>query len=171
MQGAESRVCLPCLGGIKIMNVPVNIVKPIADVLKRYWAFTYQQSILCILDEEDSNFISVLKDAGFLVDCIPIKDFYALTVYDVLEYDYLVGNCNNSFNSKFFLKFIELAKPFAMFTDVRLRTDLNYVKLIANNKAEQLFVYVDDEGGNSSYGGTYICKNLFRDVLNMAEVK
>lgn len=155
------------------MNVPVNIVKPIADVLKRYCAFTYyQQSILCILDEEeDSNFVSVLKDAGFLVDCIPIKDFYALTVFDVLEYDYLVGNCNNSFNSKFFLKFIALAKPFAMFTDIRLRTDLNYIKLIANNKAEQLFVYVDDEEGSSSYGGTYICKNLFRDTLNMVEVK
>ena len=57
-----------------------------------------------------------------------------------------------------------------MFTDIRLRTDLNYIKLIANNKAEQLFVYVDEEG-NSSYGGTYICKNLFRDMLNMAEVK
>ena len=60
MQGAESRVCLSCLGGSKMIvsalttkndewYTPSYAIEPIAQVLKRYRSSIHQQKVLCLL--------------------------------------------------------------------------------------------------------------------------
>lgn len=134
----------------------------------RYWAFTYQQKILCVLDAENFNFVSVLRETGFLVDCVTIEDFSAFAKADVKDYDYILGD---SFSYELFLKLMEFKKPFALYTEFFLSHNMYYLKLLKNNKAEQLILYADDKNGNSTYCGSYICRNLFKDSLNIAEVR
>lgn len=99
---------------------PSYAVEPIAQVLKQR-PFTCKQKILCPFDKQNSNFVTVLENAGFLVEHSHIdegKDFFSYTKEDVKDFDFIISNPPYSLKLSIFRKLFELEKPFAMLVGV-----------------------------------------------------
>ena len=194
MQGAESRVCLSCLGGSKMIvsalttkndewYTPSYAVEPIAQVLKRYRSSIHQQKVLCPFDKGNSNFVAVLRNAGFLVEHSHIedgKDFFSYTKEEVRDFDYIISNPPYSLKVPVFRKLFELEKPFAMLVgvvglfDSKEKAELfaaNPVELLYLNPRVQYFCPAfEGKISKPPYQSAYVCKNLFKNQINFAKV-
>lgn len=161
---------------------PSYAVEPIAQVLKQR-PFTCKQKILCPFDKQNSNFVTVLENAGFLVEHSHIdegKDFFSYTKEDVKDFDFIISNPPYSLKLSIFRKLFELEKPFAMLVGVAGLFDskeraeffsMNQVELLYLTPRVQYFCPTfNGKIANPPYQSAYVCRNLFKNQLNFAKL-
>ena len=92
---------------------PTYAVQPIIKYLDR--GNKPQYTIWCPFDEEDSNYVIALKQAGFKVIATHIKNGQNFFEYEPEEfYDFIVSNPPFSIKDDILKRLNELGKPFAM---------------------------------------------------------
>ncbi|MBQ8207075.1 MAG: tRNA (adenine-N(6)-)-methyltransferase [Bacilli bacterium] len=92
---------------------PAYAVRPIIKYLDR--GNKPQYTIWCPFDEEDSNYVIELKQAGFKVIATHIKNGQNFFDYEPEEfYDFIVSNPPFSIKDDILKRLNELGKPFAM---------------------------------------------------------
>lgn len=141
---------------------PKILVMPILNFIPK------DKVIWCPFDTEDSEFVIVLKQAGYNVVYSHIdngKDFFE---YEPKEYDYIVSNPPFSKKLKVLDRLYKLGKPFAMLMNIEC---LNY-QVIGNfflDKDLQLLIFdkkVSFDGNTASFNTSYFCRGILpKDLM------
>lgn len=141
---------------------PKILVMPILNFIPK------DKVIWCPFDTEDSEFVIVLKQAGYNVVYSHIdngKDFFE---YEAKEYDYIVSNPPFSKKLKVLDRLYKLGKPFAMLMNIEC---LNY-QVIGNfflDKDLQLLIFdkkVSFDGNTASFNTSYFCRGILpKDLM------
>lgn len=141
---------------------PAILVKPIIKHLKK------GITIWCPFDTKNSEFVILLKEAGFNVIYSHIKDGKDFFNYEPSNYDCIISNPPFTKKLQVFERLYKLNKPFAMICPL---TMLNY-QIIGNffiDKNLQLLIVdkkVSFNGKTASFNNSYFCyKLLEKDLL------
>ena len=142
---------------------PPILVKPIIKYIKP------GSTIWCPFDTEDSEFVILLKEAGFNVLYSHIwygQDFFN---YEPKEkYDYIISNPPFTRKLEVFKRLYELNKPFAMICGLPI---LNYQEVgsFFLDKELQLLIFdkkISFDGNTASFNNSYFCKGILpRDII------
>lgn len=136
---------------------PPILVKPIIKYLK------HNSTIWCPFDAEDSEFVQILKKAGYKVIYSHIElgqDFFE---YEPDEsYDYIVSNPPFSKKLEVLDRLYKLGKPFAMLMNIEC---LNYqaVGQFFLDKNLELLIFdkkVSFDGNTASFNTSYFCNKV-----------
>lgn len=141
---------------------PPILVKPILKYIK------HGSTIWCPFDIEDSEFVQILKNAGYKVLYSHIdlgQDFFE---YEPKEhYDYIISNPPFSKKLKVLDRLYKLEKPFAMLMNIEC---LNYQE-VGNfflDKNLELLIFdkkVSFDGNTASFNTSYFCNNILPKQL------
>ena len=141
---------------------PPILVMPIIKYLKR------GSTVWCPFDTEDSEFVILLREAGFNVIYSHIwegKDFFK---YEPMYYDYIVSNPPFTRKLEVFKRLYELNKPFAMICGLPI---LNYQEVgsFFLDKDLQLLIVdkkVSFDGNTASFNNSYFCRGILpKDII------
>ena len=92
---------------------PAYAVKPIIKHISTF--FDADATIWCPFDEEDSNFVILLRNAGYNVIASHIKNGQDFFEYEPdVEYDCIISNPPFSIKDKILKRLCELNKPYAI---------------------------------------------------------
>ena len=142
---------------------PPILVKPIIKYLKS------KSVVWCPFDTEKSEFVILLKEAGYKVIYSNIwfgQDFF---IYEPEKhYDYIISNPHFTKKLKILKRLYEINKPFAMIMGLPI---LNYQE-IGNffiGKRLQLLIFdkkVSFDGKTASFNNSYFCHKLLpKDII------
>ena len=142
---------------------PPILVKPILKYIK------HGSTIWCPFDTEDSEFVQIIKKAGYKVIYSHIElgqDFFEYEPDE--EYDYIVSNPPFSKKLEVLDRLYKLGKPFAMLMNIEC---LNY-QVIGNfflDKDLQLLIFdkkVSFDGNTASFNTSYFCRGILpKDLM------
>ena len=147
---------------------PPILVKPIINYIKP------NSTIWCPFDTKDSEFVILLKQAGYKVIYSHIdlgQDFFE---YEPKEhYDYIISNPPFSRKLEVLARLYKLNKPFAMLMNIEC---LNY-QVIGEfflDKSLQLLIVdkkVSFDGNTASFNTSYFCKDMLPKDLMFYHLK
>ena len=142
---------------------PPILVRPILKYLKP------NSIIWCPFDTENSEFVILLKNAGYKVIYSHIwygQDFFEYEPDE--EYDYIISNPPFSKKLQVLDRLYKLNKPFAMLMNIEC---LNY-QVVGNfflDKELQLLIVdkkVSFDGNTASFNTSYFCKDMLpKDLM------
>lgn len=142
---------------------PPILVRPIIEYLKP------ESTIWCPFDTENSEFVLLLKEAGFKVIYSHIKYGQDFFTYEPEEdYDYIVSNPPFTRKLEVFKRLYELDKPFAMICGLPI---LNYQEIGEFFLDKQLQLLIVDkkvsfDGNTASFNNSYFCYKLLpKDII------
>lgn len=140
---------------------PPILVKPIINYIKP------NSTVWCPFDTENSEFVTLLKEAGHKVIYSHIdlgQDFFE---YEPEEYDYIISNPPFSIKLDVLERCYELGKPFAMLMNIEC---LNYQvvgEFFLDKYLELLIVdkKVSFDGNTASFNTSYFCNKMLPQQL------
>lgn len=152
---------------------PVYAVKPIVKFLDK------KATIWCPFDEEDSNFVKVLKKEGFNVIATHIKDGYNFFDYEPDNYDIIVSNPPFSIKDKILKRINELNKPYALLLPLPTLQGEKRFDYIKGSQAlifHKRIKFIKDKKTNEleknpPFASIYICKNILPEPIIYEEIK
>lgn len=136
---------------------PPILVKPIIKYLKQ------GSTVWCPFDTEDSEFVQILKKAGYKVIYSHIELCQDFFEYEPDEsYDYIVSNPPFSKKLEVLDRLYNLGKPFAMLMNIEC---LNYQAIgqFFLDKNLELLIFdkkVSFDGNTASFNTSYFCNNV-----------
>lgn len=150
---------------------PMYAVTPIIKHLKNK---KENATIWCPFDEEDSNYVIGLRNAGFKVIATHIKNDQNFFEYEPdEEYDFIVSNPPFSIKDNILKRLTELNKPYAMllplptlqgqkrFEDVKVCQVLIFDKRINFYKNKE----IKEIQKGVAFASIYICKDILPEPL------
>lgn len=147
---------------------PEYAVKPIIKYLKS------GSKIWCPFDTNESSFVKVLRENGFIVINSHIfygNDFFEM---DVPTCDYIISNPPYSIKGKIFERLFEIGKPFAMLINFQgIFDNKNRFSLFKENETEMLWLsprvnYISDKNNKISgvpFQSGYLCSKILPKQL------
>lgn len=141
---------------------PPILVKPIIKYLKP------ESTIWCPFDKENSEFVLLLKEAGYKVIYSHIDSGQDFFEYEPKEhYDYIISNPPFSKKLEVLDRLYKLHKPFAMLMNIEC---LNYqiVGEFFLDKTLQLLIVdkkVSFDGNTASFNTSYFCNKILPQQL------
>lgn len=146
--------------------------------------FYYKLRILCPFDTENSSFVKVLRENGYIVDCSHIdtgKNFFSYTRKEVEDYDIIISNPPYSLKIDVFKKLFELEKPFAMLVGVvGLFDSKEKADLFSQNDFQMLYLTprvqyycptFEGKIANPPYQSAYVCKRLLKRQIEFTKLE
>ena len=136
--------------------------------------------IWCPFDKEESNFVKVLRENGYTVECSHIdnkdEDFFN---YEPFEWDIIVSNPPFTNKRKYFERALSFNKPFAL---IMTNTWLNdsAPKQLFKDKDLQLLMFdkrmkfISPDGRDNdkiTFSSSYYCWNFLPKQIIMEELK
>lgn len=153
---------------------PIYAVKPILPHLQKF-AETLNKSITvwCPFDEEDSNYVSELTNAGYKVIASHIKDGRDFFEYEPEDYDVIISNPPFSKKDKVLERLYKLNKPYAMLLPLptlqgqsRFEHLNGCQALIFDKRINYLRTKnATDVQKGAAFASIYICKNFLEKDL------
>lgn len=142
---------------------PPILVYPIIEFLKE------KSTIWCPFDEENSEFVLILKEKGFNVIHSHINNGEDFFTYEPKNYDYIISNPPFSRKLEVLERLYEIGKPFAMLMNLEC---LNY-QVVGNffyKRKEDLELLIMDkkvsfDGNTASFNTSYFCRNILPKQL------
>lgn len=148
----------------------VRAIVPFLDKFKTIW---------CPFDTENSNYVKVLKQAGFNVIYSHIStggDFFNI---EVPECDAIVSNPPYSIKDDILERLFEIGKPFAMLMNVSgLYDSKKRFQLFKENPVEHLYIYPrvkffnsekDTSTSSPTYQSAYVCYQIMNNQITLIE--
>ena len=155
-------------------NTPESAVRPILQHLP------YGCIVWCPFDKEESNFVKVLRESGYIVEFSHIdnedEDFFN---YEPFEWDIIVSNPPFTNKRKYFERALSFNKPFAL---IMTNTWLNdsAPKQLFKDKDLQLLMFdkrmkfISPDGRDNdkiTFSSSYYCWNFLPKQIIMEELK
>ena len=153
---------------------PVYAVKPIIKYISNNDAV-----IWCPFDEEDSNFVILLKEAGYSVIATHIKDGKDFFTYEPENYDLIISNPPFSAKDRILKRLDELNKPYAMLLPLPAlqgQKRFNYLKNCQALIFDKRINYIKNKKTKEiqkgvAFASIYICKNFLPKDLIFEELE
>lgn len=152
---------------------PRNAVLPIIKYLKS------GSIIWCPFDEDDSEYVKVLKEYGYTVINTHInkgEDFFKI---EVPECDYIISNPPYSLRNDILIRLFKIGKPFAMLMNtLGLFDNKNRWELFKNNNFSLIYLnkrikYLDKDDPKKQtppFQSAYICSRLSYQQIIFEEI-
>lgn len=155
---------------------PVECVK----IIVPYLQVRGYRKILCPFDLPESNFVSVLQEAGFEVTASHLKtgvDFF--DIYDFDKYDAVVSNPPFSKRQKIFEKLFGANIPFALIINFNgLFDSHSRWELFSKNSFELLipkgrmhFFNEECKGNSPNFQSIYVCHEILDKQIVFTEME
>ena len=158
-------------------RTPAYAVRPLLRYLKP------QSLVLCPFDDETSNFVSVLREAGHTVGYGHLSggyDFFNLTKPEAVFFDYIIRNPPYSVKDAVFAHLISLGRPFAMLMGATAglfegkRFDLFERTIPELLWLKPRVAFIDQEGKamrSPPFQSCYVCRGVLPRKIMFARVR
>jgi hypothetical protein len=158
-------------------RTPAYAVRPLIRYLKRGTA------VLCPFDDETSNFVSVLRDAGHVVGYGHISegyDFFDISKDEARHFDYIISNPPYSIKDAVFAHLLFLERPFAMLMGATAGLfEGKRFGLFEKAASELLWLkprvaFIDQEGKamrSPPFQACYVCRGVLPRKIMFARVQ
>jgi len=157
---------------------PSYAITPLLKYLKP------NSKIFCPFDTEESNYVKVLSDNGFIVKHSHIfegEDFFDINKESLSDIDYIISNPPYSMKGKVFEHLFTLGIPFAMLVGVvGLFESKARFEMFKNNSFEIMFLskrvsyfkdYTEQKTSlNPPFSSIYLCSHILPDKLIFEEI-
>lgn len=118
-------------------------------------------TIWCPFDKEESNYVKILRNAGYEVICSHIEDGKDFFKYEPEKWDIAISNPPFSTKLKIFERLIEFDKPFAMLMNMMCINYNEIGNLFYKAGPDIQFLIPDKkisfDGKTSSFCSGYVC--------------
>jgi hypothetical protein len=132
--------------------------------------------IWCPFDKEESNFVKVLRESGYIVECSHIdnedEDFFS---YEPFEWDIIVSNPPYSIRNDILKRAFSFRKPFALLMntnglfDSQIRWDLfsknDFSLFYLKGRVNYMKEYGKVEKSSPPFQSAYITSKLFNSKI------
>jgi len=157
---------------------PNYAILPIMKYLKK------GSVIYCPFDTEESNYVKLFRQNGFIVNHGHIfdgKDFFNETKESLSDVDYIISNPPYSMKGKVFEHLFSIGKPFAMLVGVvGLFESKSRFEMFKNNQFEVMYLskrvsyfkdYQEQKTSlNPPFSSVYLCSQILPDRLIFEEI-
>ena len=155
---------------------PESAIRPILQHLP--WGCI----VWCPFDTEESNFVKVLRENGYIVECSHIhnedEDFFN---YEPFEWDIIVSNPPYSIRNDILKRVFSFGKPFALLIntnglfDSQIRWDLfsknDFSLFYLKGRVNYMKEYRKVEKSSPPFQSAYITSGLFKEKIVFEEIK
>lgn len=159
---------------------PEEAVKPIVKHLKHFQSNTQKEKLIiwCPFDTEESNYVAVLRSAGFEVIATHIDNGQNFFYYEPEYYDVIVSNPPFSVKDAIIQRLYELNKPYAMLLPIPTlqgQKRFPYMKDCQALVFDKRINYFKDMKTKEiqkgvSFGSFYLCRKLLANSLIFEEL-
>lgn len=132
--------------------------------------------VWCPFDKEESNFVKVLRENGYIVECSHIdnkdEDFFN---YEPFEWDIIVSNPPYSIRNDILKRAFDFGKPFALLMntnglfDSQTRWDLfnnnDFSLFYIKGRVNYMKEYGKKEKSSPPFQSAYITSGLFKEKI------